>query len=244
MMEPFPVRVARRTVICHLGYGRFRRNMKNKLNAITKTIGLPKAFPTRHLSFVCQRNTTKIHHEDRRAVSNIFERVPPPQCLTGTCFALESVHLEATNINGKSATAQNAISAFKSRGILPYNPLMIPDYTLLVQNPIYSVETSLQNKTVQTRPESTQLGHSCIQNQKTTFNKSTATEDITPEKALDDVSPIPVISLTVKRVRKKISGDITSPEFIKRKKDAQRKQKIGFNLAMSSKQKKSKKKSL
>ncbi|CAH2000681.1 unnamed protein product [Acanthoscelides obtectus] len=53
-------------------------------------------------------------------------------------------------------------------------------------------------------------------------NKSSIPDEvITPGKALDEIMPMPVLSAAVKRVRKKISGEITSEEFIKNKKDAQ-----------------------
>lgn len=120
---------------------------------------------------------------------------------------------------GKSATAQNAISAFNSTGILPYNPLAIPDYAFLNQNPVCAVQNPVNNETIPARPDCPQPGPSGIQHQYTTPNKSTAADNITPSKALDEVSPVPVISFAVKRARKKISGDLTSPEFIKNKKE-------------------------
>ncbi|CAH2007023.1 unnamed protein product [Acanthoscelides obtectus] len=75
------------------------------------------------------------------------------------------------------------------------------------------------------RSESPQPGPSGIQNPKASPvspNKSSIPHEvITPGKALKEIMPVPVLSAAVKRVRKKISGEITSEEFIKNKKDAQ-----------------------
>lgn len=119
---------------------------------------------------------------------------------------------------GKSATAQNAISAFKSTGILPYNPLAIPDYAFLNQNPVCAVQNPVNNETIPARPDSPQPGPSVIQHQNTTPNKSTAADNITPGKALDEVSPVPVVSLREKERVKKYQEILLHLNLLKTKK--------------------------
>ncbi|CAH2006586.1 unnamed protein product [Acanthoscelides obtectus] len=85
-------------------------------------------------------------------------------------------------------------------------------------------ETSQMNN-LSVRSESLQSGPSGIQNPKASpasSNKSSIPDEvITTGKALDEIMPVPVSSAAVKRDRNKISGEITSEEFIKNKKDAQ-----------------------
>ncbi|XP_050304919.1 uncharacterized protein LOC126742315 [Anthonomus grandis grandis] len=67
---------------------------------------------------------------------------------------------------GNSATVQNAASAFKSTGIYPFDPLIIPEYAFLTQTPLESPETetlqTVQTDTLSVRAESSQPGPSGI----------------------------------------------------------------------------------
>lgn len=97
-------------------------------------------------------------------------------------------------------------------------PVAIPDYAFLNQNPVCAVQNPVNNETIPARPDSPQPGPSGIQHQNTTPNKSTAADNITPGKALDEVSPVPVVSFAVKRARKKNQEILLHLNLLKTKK--------------------------
>lgn len=108
---------------------------------------------------------------------------------------------------GKSASVQNAVSGFKSTGIMPFNPRAIPEHAFLLQSPSEPLNVSAELP----RPKSPEPGPSGIQHiSNKTPEKATAASEITPGKALDLVSPVPVIASAVRKVRKQISGVLSS----------------------------------
>lgn len=82
---------------------------------------------------------------------------------------------------------------------------------------------SLQTVSTQERDEKAEPGPSGIQCSVLTPSKTAVIEDITPGKALDEISPIPVINPAAKKARRQIIGIITTPEYIDRRKEIEKK---------------------
>lgn len=108
---------------------------------------------------------------------------------------------------GKAATVQNALSGFRSTGIMPFNPSAIPDHAFLMECATQNFEVG----TEQQRPQSPQPGPSGIQNvHNKTPEKSVSVDNITPGKALDLDSPVPVVTPAIKKARRQITGVLSS----------------------------------
>ena len=150
---------------------------------------------------------------------------------------------------GKSANVQNAVSGFKSTGIMPFNPRAIPEHAFLLEDNIvaegttgesiqqrdsqesgFSVGQSILGQIVSPDPDLffeesdldpavllgqqtpfAEAGPSGMQNlQNTTPKKSALLNNITPGKALNLISPVPIITPAVKRVCRQLATGVLS----------------------------------
>lgn len=101
-----------------------------------------------------------------------------------------------------SAMVQNAVSAFRSTGIVPLNPTAVPDHAFLLQPLHDDQHTDLQasNQSPQ-RPTTPQPCPSGIQSD---HFRCIEEYEISPGKALDNISPVPLIMPFVQKVRKTV----------------------------------------
>lgn len=127
----------------------------------------------------------------------------------------------------KSATVQNAVSAFRATGIVPFDPDAIPDYAFLLQNEA-TVEQIPDVNRPSTPSHSSNTKHSLDSSQPSTSKQNLTTtspcaspNNISPGKLLDEVSPVPVISAiaTAKKRGRSVANILNSPENINNVKD-------------------------
>ncbi|KAJ8945536.1 hypothetical protein NQ318_020381 [Aromia moschata] len=118
----------------------------------------------------------------------------------------------------KSATVNNAASAFRATGIVPFNPLAIPDYAFLTEHANVDIhETEVQNEAameVQNEAAMEVQNEAAMEEQNEVGmeeqhepraespNKKTP-EKCTPGKMLDNISPVPVVSASMNSVRRR-----------------------------------------
>ncbi|XP_031344709.1 uncharacterized protein LOC116171810 [Photinus pyralis] len=137
---------------------------------------------------------------------------------------------------GKSATVNNAVSAFRSTGIWPYNPNEIPDHAFLTQPPneaaIHAREEEEQTgstaklretETLSRDGDSPQPGpsgmhlplyHESPQPGHSKKQLGSVEEEETPGKLLQELSPVPQITPAIRKARVNLMGDLTSPNHI------------------------------
>ncbi|KAB0803747.1 hypothetical protein PPYR_00717 [Photinus pyralis] len=131
---------------------------------------------------------------------------------------------------GKSASVHNAVSAFKSTGVMPFNPQIIPDYAFLIiedtmntpdnQNrPTQDIPVIHQQQPITPQPKQHKTRHHPqISPQPGPSGNRTESHEtppkITPGKALDLISPVPTIAPLTQKVKRNLSRVITSPEYI------------------------------
>lgn len=113
---------------------------------------------------------------------------------------------------GISATVNNAVSAFRPTRIVPFNPNAIPDYAFLTK------QLNVANE----QPENWQP------NSSTDFPNTTNVaeeQSVTSGKAITDISFQPVLTPTTRKAPTNLTGVLTSPEYIKfrREKDSKKK---------------------
>lgn len=155
---------------------------------------------------------------------------------------------------GKSATVNNAVSAFKATGISPYHPDVIPDYAFLLQQVTEPVYQNAENETLEQympvpdspqpgcsgihrlrniqKPNSSRLACSGIHREINNGELDSPSEkhkeaesEITPGKALDQISPVPKVTPAMRKVRVNLGGVLSSPEYIGKRKQAEAKKK-------------------
>lgn len=125
---------------------------------------------------------------------------------------------------GKSASVQNALSAFKSTGIVPFDPSVIPDYAYLciINDSANDRPDSLTEIDSISEPNPLIICNNDISESTPSTSRQQDHSEITPGKALDQISPVPVINpKKVLSVRRKIvaSSVLTSSEHIKFRKE-------------------------
>lgn len=115
---------------------------------------------------------------------------------------------------GKVGNCAKCSFAFGATGTVPFNPNEVPDYAFLQQEPISSQPSTQEN------PEEPQPGPSVINSfRRTTSDIEVESDNVTPGKALDIVSPIPLVNTAAKKARRHITGVITSSEYIRNRKE-------------------------
>lgn len=133
---------------------------------------------------------------------------------------------------GKSATVQNALSSFRATGIMPFNPHIIPEHAFLVTDLESGGPPGTNLKTIEKpnlenieRPLSPQPGPSGLQDLlEKTPPKNVTTTDLTPGQILDKISPVPEVTLAVKKVPRQITGVLSSDNCKKKSVQLKRKQ--------------------
>lgn len=120
----------------------------------------------------------------------------------------------------RSATVSNAVSAFRSTGIYPYDPLAIPDYAYLTCNPLNRRDVS-SSSTFSAAPISTPGSPSSsfirpLSSSTPTMPASTSVEKPTPTKTLNEIHPLPTLE-EKKAVREKQHAFVVSVKSLAEK---------------------------
>lgn len=142
---------------------------------------------------------------------------------------------------GKSATAGNAMSGFRSTGIFPWNPDSVPDHAYTVADRIVNTETREDQRTL-TQVTDTQQSNSQERNAEATQEfrhtiiimdesmpscshagteprcstpaEGISVPDLTPGKILEQINPTPKLVVSAKKRAKTVATLLTSPDYI------------------------------
>nr|CAI5839174.1 unnamed protein product [Callosobruchus analis] len=124
----------------------------------------------------------------------------------------------------KAATVKNAVSAFRSTGIFPFNPDSIPDYAFLDKSGVTTGSANTEIDVFESYTD-TNVNQSNTAVQPADKDTPTTNKKETPGKILDVISPVPSTS-KVNEVRKRsrqLAQVLTSAENISKRKEFARK---------------------
>lgn len=165
---------------------------------------------------------------------------------------------------GKACTVSNAVAGFKATGIFPFQPSAIPEHAFLISDAANvetnrtetsSVSLHCQNPSEPQPSTSGVKKSNLVQAEQSTVSalrdnvdlteevpfQESATEDMTPGKLLDQISPVPALPARVKKATRNLGGVLTSPEYIEKRVEKARKKKQTEERKQGRKQKQPKK---